>query len=103
MSKYIAIDLTPNGIYVIAGSARAGHAKIEQALSWTEADGEAPPVLTGETAKRIGETLRDKLKAAGIANAPVLVSVGAAASSSRNFAIRPCPPRKSRPSSSSRR
>lgn len=76
MSKYIAIDLTPNGIYVVAGSARAGHAKIEQALSWTEADGEAPPPLTVDTAKGIGETLRDKLKASGILNAPVLVSVG---------------------------
>ena len=76
MSKYIAIDLTPGSIFVVAGSARSGHAKIEQALSWTEADGEAPPPLTGDTAKRIGETLRDKLKAAGIANAPVLVSVG---------------------------
>jgi hypothetical protein len=76
VSKYIAIDLTPGSIFVVAGSARTGHVKIEQALSWTEADGEAPPALTADTAKRIGETLRDKLKAAGIANAPVLVSVG---------------------------
>jgi hypothetical protein len=76
VSKYIAIDLAPDGIFVVAGSARAGHVKIEQALSWTEADGAAPPTLAGDTAKRIGEQLRDKLKAAGVANAPVLVSVG---------------------------
>lgn len=76
MSKYIAIDLAPDGIFVVAGSARAGHVKIEQALSWTEADGVAPPTLAGDTAKQIGEQLRDKLKAAGVANAPVLISVG---------------------------
>ena len=76
VSKYIAIDLEPDGIFVVAGSARGGHVKIEQALSWTEADGEAPPTLAGDTAKRIGEQLRDKLKAAGVANAPVLISVG---------------------------
>ena len=75
MSKFIAIDLAPDGIYVVAGSARGGHAKVEHALSWTEADGAAPPQLSRETARQIGEQLRDKLKAAGIPNAPVLVSV----------------------------
>jgi hypothetical protein len=76
VSKFIAIDLAPDGIFVVAGTARGGHAKIEQALSWTEADGEAPPLLSGDTARRIGERLREKLKAAGVPAAPVLVSVG---------------------------
>lgn len=76
MSKFIAIDLAPEGIFVVAGSARGGQAKVEQAVSWTDADGEAPPLLSGETARRIGEQLRERLKAAGIAPAPVLVSIG---------------------------
>jgi len=75
VSKFIAIDLAPEGIFVVAGNTR-GAAKIEQAVSWTDADGEAPPVLSAETAKRIGEQLRDKLRAAGVAPAPALVSVG---------------------------
>src|SRR5262249_43999278 len=66
----------PEGIFVVAGSTRGSQAKVEQALSWTDADGEAPPPFSSETAKRIGEQLRDKLRAAGIAPAPVLVSIG---------------------------
>ena len=76
MSKFIAIDLAPDGIFVAAGSARAGQVRIDRALSWTEADGEAPPMLSTDTARRIGEQLRDRLRAAGIAPAPVLISVG---------------------------
>ena len=76
MSKFIAIDLAPDGIFVVAGTARGGQARIERALSWTDADGEAPPVLGPDTARRIGEQLREKLKSAGIAGAPALVSVG---------------------------
>jgi hypothetical protein len=75
VSKFIAIDLAPEGIFVVAGSTR-GQAKVEQAVSWTDADGEAPPVLSAETAKRIGEHLRERLRSAGIGPAPVLVSVG---------------------------
>jgi hypothetical protein len=76
VSKFIAIDLAPDGIFAVAGSARGGHAKVEQAVSWTEADGEASPLLSGDTARRIGEQLRDKLRDAGIQPAPVLVCVG---------------------------
>jgi hypothetical protein len=75
VSKFIAIDLAPDGIYVVSGSTRGSHAKIEHALSWTEADGAAPPQLSRESARPIGEHLRDRLKAAGVASAPVLVSV----------------------------
>jgi hypothetical protein len=77
VSKFIAIDLAPDGIYMVAGTARGGEARIERALSWTDADGgEAPPLLGPDTARRIGEQIRDRLRAAGVANAPVLVSVG---------------------------
>lgn len=76
MSKFIAIDLAPDGIYMVAGTARGGEARIERALSWTDADGEAPPLLGPDTARRIGEQIREKLRAAGVANAPALISVG---------------------------
>ena len=76
MSKFIAIDLEPQGLFVAAGSARAGHAKVEHAITLSEADGEAPPALSAETAKRIGEQLKDRLRAAGIVPAAALVSVG---------------------------
>ncbi|MCE9567230.1 MAG: pilus assembly protein PilM [Planctomycetes bacterium] len=76
MSKFIAIDLDAQGIFVVSGTARSGHAKVEQAVAWsgTEADG-GPPALTSETAKRIGEQLRERLKAAGMSQAPAIVAV----------------------------
>ena len=76
MSKFIAIDLDAQGIFVVGGTARGGHAKIEQAVAWAgiEADG-GPPALTADTAKRIGEQLRERLKAAGVSLAPALVAV----------------------------
>ncbi|MFO0825809.1 MAG: hypothetical protein U0792_22265 [Gemmataceae bacterium] len=76
MSKFIAIDLDAQGLFVVSGTARGGNVRIEQALAWagTEAEG-GPPPLTLDTARRIGEQLRDRLRAAGIAPAPVVVGV----------------------------
>jgi hypothetical protein len=75
LSKYLAIDLDPSGLYVVAGTARGGSVKIEQALSWSADSDGGPPPLSAETAKAVGEQLRDRLKGAAIAPAPVLVSV----------------------------
>ncbi len=75
MANFIALDLDSQGLYAVAGDAR-GAAKVTHALAWTGEDGDAPPPLTADTAKAIGEKLRERLKAAGIAPAPVLVSVG---------------------------
>lgn len=76
MSKFIAIDLDGQGIFAVAGTARGGSAKVDQAVAWTgaEADG-GPPPFNPETARRIGEQLRERLRAAGFGSAPVLVSV----------------------------
>lgn len=74
MANYIAIDLDSQGLYAVAGSAARGAAKVAHALAWTGED--APPPLTPETAKAIGEKLRDRLKAAGVPAAPVVVAVG---------------------------
>lgn len=75
MSKYIAIDLDPQGLLAVGGTARAGHAKVEQALAWVGPEAEGPGPLTPESARRIGEQLRERLKDAGIAPAPVMVTV----------------------------
>lgn len=76
MSKYLAIDLDPQGLFVVSGSARGGAAAVEHALAWVAGDEHGPPPLTAATAKAIGEGLRDRLKAAGIPAAPVLVGIG---------------------------
>lgn len=76
MSRYLAIDLDPQGLFVAAGSVRGGAAHIDHALAWVAGDGDAPPPLTAGSAKDIGERLKEQLRAAGIAPAPVLLSVG---------------------------
>jgi hypothetical protein len=75
VANFIAIDLDSQGLYVVAGVAR-GVAKVTHAITWTGDDDDAPPPLTADTAKAIGEKLRERLKAAGVVPAPVLVSVG---------------------------
>jgi hypothetical protein len=74
LSRFLAIDIDHQGLFVVAGSARGGAAKVDHALAWAGDD--APPPLTAVSAKQIGEQLRDRLRAAGIAPAPVLVAVG---------------------------
>ncbi len=75
MSRYLAIDIDSQGLFVVAGSTRGGAARVEHALAWAD-DAAPPPPLTAETAKAVGEQLRDRLKAAGVPAAPVLVAVG---------------------------
>jgi hypothetical protein len=74
LSRYLAIDIDPQGLFVVAGSARGGAVKPDHALAWAGDD--APPPLTAATARQIGEQLKERLKAAGIQPAPVLVAVG---------------------------
>ncbi|MBA2225480.1 MAG: hypothetical protein WHU94_06790 [Thermogemmata sp.] len=77
MARYLALDLTPDGILLAAGSvSRLGQVRVDQVLTWTEAEGTPPPPLTLDTATALGEQLRQRLKDAGIAPAPVLVAVG---------------------------
>jgi Tfp pilus assembly protein PilN len=75
MSKFIAIDLDPQGIFAVGGSSRGGHAKVDGAFAWDGTDGEPPPALTAETAARLGEKVRERLGAAGISTAPALVTI----------------------------
>lgn len=106
MSRFLAIDLDAQGVFVAAGTAKGGAARPEQVLAWVTAAGPGapvrqddgggieidleeglepraapgaepgPPPFSADTAKQIGEGLRDRLKAKGIAAAPALVSIG---------------------------
>lgn len=75
MANFIAIDLDSQGLYAVAGALRGG-VKVTHALAWTGDDENPPSALTADTAKELGEALRDRLRAAGFQPAPVLVTVG---------------------------
>jgi hypothetical protein len=75
--KFISIDLEPQGIFAVAGTAQRSQTKIDQAVAWAGGETEGgPPTLTLDTAQRIGEQLRERLRAAGVAHAPVVVTIG---------------------------
>lgn len=92
MSRFLAIDLDPQGLFVAAGPARGGAARVEQALAWVPGADHGPPALAADTAKALGEQLRDRLKAAGIAPAPALVCVGRDKVILRDVTYPPVPP-----------
>lgn len=72
MSRFLAIDLEASGLFVASGTVRSDAVAVEKTLAWE--DSRLP--LTNENATALGESFKDALKAAGIAAAPVLVSVG---------------------------
>jgi len=75
-TKYLAIDIDPEGLLVVSGPVGGDAARVEHAHAWLPGEEYGPPVLSAASAKKIGEELRDRLKAAGIPPGPVLVSIG---------------------------
>jgi len=71
LSRFLAIDAEHGAIHVAAGMVRGGQVRVEKAV--TVPVGEA---LTPANAADLGRQLRDALKSAGIAPAPVLATVG---------------------------
>src|SRR6476660_2854859 len=71
LSRFLAIDAEHGAIHVAAGMVRSGQVRVEKAV--TVPVGEA---LTPANAADLGRQLRDALKSAGIAPAPVLATVG---------------------------
>ncbi|WP_020475519.1 type IV pilus biogenesis protein PilM [Zavarzinella formosa] len=71
MSRFLAIDVDQTHIHVVAGVAKGGVPTLESAAALPL---KAP--LSVATAADLGKEFREALKAAGIAPAPVLVSLG---------------------------
>src|SRR5882672_6182375 len=75
-TRYLAIDLDPEGLLVVSGPTGSGASRVEHAHAWLPGDEHGPPALTTANAKQLGEELRDRLRAAGVPLGPVLVGIG---------------------------
>jgi Tfp pilus assembly PilM family ATPase len=71
LARFLALDWDHNQLFVVLGNVRSGKVTLERAASWTE---ERSPTL-GD-GPLLGKILRERLKAAGIPNAPVLACLG---------------------------
>jgi Tfp pilus assembly protein PilN len=67
----LALDWDAGHVHLLAATAAKGGLKIDRALAWPE---EQP--LSAATAAAFGQRLKDHLKEAGIAPAPLLVAIG---------------------------
>jgi len=70
LAKFLALDFDSEQWAVVSGSANAGRVSIHRALAWDEKQ-----TLSLATAKALGQSLRDHLKAERIGSAPVLACV----------------------------
>jgi Tfp pilus assembly PilM family ATPase len=70
VSRHLAIDWDQRSLRIVAATLRAGTIRIEKAVSLQEQ--ESPNIVEAEA---LGQHLRERLKSAGIAPAPVLACV----------------------------
>ncbi len=71
MPRFLALDWDAGHAHLLAASVGKGGLRVEQALAWPE---DQPP-LAGN-AEAFGQRLRERLKAARVGAAPLLVAVG---------------------------
>jgi Tfp pilus assembly PilM family ATPase len=70
LAKFLAIDFDGEQFMVVSATVKSGSLNIHRALAWEEKQ-----TLTPATAKALGQSLRDHLKAERIGAAPVLACV----------------------------
>jgi hypothetical protein len=71
LARYLAIDGDHAPMHVAAASVSRGSVKVEKAITWIEAQ-----PITSANAAEMGKRLKERLKEAGFAPAPVLVCIG---------------------------
>jgi hypothetical protein len=70
LAKFLALDFDGDQFAVVSATIKAGRLQIQRALAWDEKQ-----TLTPATAKALGHSLRDHLKAERVGPAPVLACV----------------------------
>ncbi len=75
MSRFLALDPDAHGLFVLAGTLTKAGPRVEHALSLPLGPDEARP-LTPAAVAALGAQLKDLLKQAGVAPAPVLLVLG---------------------------
>jgi len=70
MARFLALDWGQLQVALIAASVKRGRIQIDQLLLW-----QVDQLLDADSAEQLGQTLRERLKSAGIAPAPVLACI----------------------------